>query len=172
MKDREGRSGGSGSNVPADAAALRRKAELLSAERDRKNEAVDLWRRYLEAVEPAGTREALYELGRALVKARRDEEAIDVLRRCAAEWPESFEVHALLGEVLKQNGDLEAAVGALERATELSPGDVQSLASLAVCLEALGRRSEADAALGALRESRVENPAVRALLRELMQRRE
>ncbi len=172
MKNRGERSGGSGSGVPVGAAALRMKAESVGAERDRKNEAVDLWLRYLEVVEPAGTREALYELGRALVQARRDEEAIDVLRRCATEWPESFEAHALLGEVLKQAGDLEAAVGALKRATELSPGDVQPLASLAICLEALGRQSEADAALSALRESSAGNPAVWALMQELLQRRE
>jgi tetratricopeptide (TPR) repeat protein len=172
MKDREERSGGSGAGVPGDAAALRRKAELVGTERGRRNEAVDLWRRYLEVVEPAGTREALYELGRALVQARRAEEAIDVLRRCTMEWPGFFEAHALLGEVLKQTGDLEAAVEALKRATELSPGDVQPLASLAICLEALGRRSEADAALSALRESSAGNPAVWALMQELLQRRE
>jgi Flp pilus assembly protein TadD len=172
MTDREIQPGGPGSEVPEDAALLRKKAELAGAERGGKNEAVDLWRRYLEVVDPAGTGEALLELGRALVRARREGEAADVLRRCVEELPDSFEAHALLGEILRQTGELEAAVGALKRAAELSATELQPQVSLVFCLDALGRRSEADAALRVLTESGASNPAVRALVQELLQRRE
>jgi Flp pilus assembly protein TadD len=150
---------------------LRKRAEAASAERGRQDEAVDLWRRYLDVVDGTGMGEALLELGRALVKARREGEAVDVLRRCTEALPESFEAHALLGEILKQTGRLAAAVEALERAAELNPDDVQALVSLVVCLEALGRRSDAEAALAALRQRGAGNPAVAALMQELLQRR-
>lgn len=172
MTTRDGRSSDPVSEQAKIAEMLRKKAEAVSAERGRQDEAVDLWRRYLEVADGTGVGEALLELGRALVKARREGEAVDVLRRCTKELPESFEAHALLGEILKQTGRLEAAVEALERATELKPDDVQPLVSRVICLEALGRRSDAAAALAALRESSAGNPAVAALMQELLQRRE
>lgn len=172
MTDRASRSGEPVSDVPEDAATLRKLAELAGAQRGRKHEAVDLWRRYLEVVDPARSGEALLELGRALVEARREGEAVDVLRRCTEEVPESFDAYALLGEILRQTGELEAAVDALKRAVELRPNDVQPQVSLVVCLDALGRRSESETVLSALRESGAGSPAVRALVQELSQRRE
>ena len=58
------------SKMPDDAATLREQAESAGAERGRKQEAVDLWRRYLEIAEPPQVGEALLGLGRALVEAR------------------------------------------------------------------------------------------------------
>jgi len=153
------------------AAAVRERAEKLSAERGRKEEAVELWRRYVEIVEPSKIGEALLGLGRALVEARRDGEAVDVLRRCVEESPGCLAAHDLLGQVLKQSGSLEAAVEAFKRAAELSPGDVQSRVALVGCLEALGRREEADDVIRALGARGVRDPAIGALIRELLQRR-
>ncbi len=172
MTSGEKRSSERVSGTREDAAALRERAQLAGAERGRRQEAVDLWRRYLVVVGSSGTGEALLELGRALVEARREEEAVDVLRRCTEEWPDCFDAYGLLGEVLRQTGDLEAAVGALERAVALRPDDVQPKVSLVICLDALGRRPEAEKALASLGERGANNPAIRALVQELLQRRE
>jgi Flp pilus assembly protein TadD len=172
MTERESQSGKPVSDLPEDAAALRKMAELVGAERGRKQEAVGLWRRYLEVVGPAQSGEALLGLGRALVEAHREGEAVDVLRRCTDEMPASFGAYALLGEILRELGDLEAAADTLKRALALKPDDVQARVSLVICLDALGRRLESEAALSALRDTSAGDPAVLALVQELLQRRE
>jgi Flp pilus assembly protein TadD len=94
-----------------------------------------------------------------------------VLRRCADELPDRVEVHDLLGHVLKQTGNLEEAVVSFQRAVELAPDEVQPQVALALCLDALGRSEDADAAIRALGEHGAKDPAVRALVQELLQRR-
>lgn len=159
------------SRTPDDANALREAAEAAGADRGRKQEAVDLWRRYVEIVDRPELGEALLDWGRALVQARREREAVDVLRRCAEECPDRFEVHDLLGQVLKRTGSLEEAVAAFRRAAELAPGEVQPRVALVVCLDALGKSEEADAVVRALGERSAQDPALRALVQELLQRR-
>lgn len=159
------------SKTEDDAATLREKAERLGRERGRKEEAVDLWRRYLQVVERSKIGEALLGLGRALVEARRDEEAVDVLRRCVEESPECFAAHDLLGQLFKQSGMLEVAVEAFQRAAELSPDDLQPKVALVGCLDALGRSAEADELIRALGVRGARDPAIGALVRELLQRR-
>lgn len=159
------------SNTEDDAATLREKAEKLGSERGRREEAVDLWRRYLHVVEQSKLGEALLGLGRALVAARRDEEAVDVLRRCVEVSPECFAAHDLLGQLLKQAGMLEEAVEAFQRAAESSPDDLQPKLALVGCLDALGRTAEADELIRALAVRGARDPAVGALVRELLQRR-
>lgn len=162
---------GRSSRASEDAAAIRERAERLGAERGGKEEAVELWRRYLEIVQPSQVGDALLGLGRALVEARRDEEAVDVLQRCVEESPECFAAHDLLGQMLKQSGRLESAVEAFKRAAALSPGDVQPKVALVGCLDALGRSEEADDVIRALGARGARDPAVGALVRELLQRR-
>lgn len=157
--------------MPDDAAELRERAEKVGAERGRKQEAVELWRRHLESVGSSQIGEALLGLGRALVEARCVEEAVDVLSRCAGELPNSFEAHDLLGQVSRETGRLEAAVAAFRRAAELGPGEIQPRVALVVCLDALGRSAEADEVIRTLGACSSRDPAIRALLQELLQRR-
>jgi Flp pilus assembly protein TadD len=159
------------SRIPDDAAQLKQRAETVGAERDGKQEAVDLWRRYLQIAEASQTGEALLGLGRALVEARRSEEAVDVLSRCAEKMPDSFEVHELLGQVSRETGRLEAAVAAFGRAAELGPDEIQPRVALVVCLDVLGRSAEADEVIRTLGLRGSRDPAIRALLQELLQRR-
>lgn len=159
------------SNTSDDKATPRQQANSVGAERGRKQEAVDLWRRYLAFAEPSQVGEALLGLGRALVEARRTEEALDVLSRCAEELPDSFEAHDLLGQVSRETGRLEAAVVAFRRAAQLGPDEIQPRLALVVCLDALGRSAEADEVIHTLGTRGSQGPAVRALLQELLQRR-
>ena len=81
---------------PSDAEALRELAEHVGAKRDRKDEAVELWRRYVEVVDAGETSQALFRLANAQVQARRDPEAIEVLERCTQIAPEYAEAFDLL----------------------------------------------------------------------------
>ena len=157
---------------PGDAEALRELAELVGAGRGRKDEAVELWSGYVHLAEPEDTAEALLALGRAQVEARRNDEAIRTLRRCAEDAPEFFPVFDLLGELLRQAGRLEEAVETLQRAVELDATAVRPRLALVGCLDALDRPREAEATLAAVRALGSSDPAVLALVQELMRRRE
>ena len=156
---------------PEDTEALRALAELLQSHRDRKSEAVEVWRRYVDAV-PEHTRSgALLELARALIEARQEEEAVGALESCLGLEPDSVEALDLLGELQRRAGDLESAVDAFTRAIELEPEAIRPRVALVACYDALGRSREARAALQSLAELGAENPAIRALVQELMHRR-
>jgi tetratricopeptide (TPR) repeat protein len=159
-------------DAPEDAAALRELAESVGNARTRKDEAVDLWRRYLEVSGPERIGEALLALGRAQVEARRGREALETLRRCTVEWPTCFDAFDLLGELLRLEGEHEAAVEALQRAVELDPRSLRPRVALVSCFDALGRAAEAEAVLEEVRELDSGDPAILALVQELMQRRE
>jgi tetratricopeptide (TPR) repeat protein len=158
--------------VPEDTTALRELAELVGKARTRKDEAVDLWHRYLEVAGPEHIGEALLALGRAQVEARKEREAIETLRQCTVETSTCFAAFDLLGELLRREGELEAAVEALQRAGELDPRAIRPRVALVSCLDALGRAAEAEAALDEVRELGSDDPAILALVQELMQRRE
>lgn len=172
MTDRERHLRDRISEAPEDAAALRELAELVAAERGRRDEVVDIWRRYLEVIDPSRTGEALLALARAQVEARRESDAIETLRRCTAEWPECFAAFDLLGELLRHAGEYDAAIEALQRAAELEPESVRPRVALVSCFDAAGRLAEAEAALEGLRRLGAGDPAVRALAQELARRRE
>lgn len=158
--------------TPEDVDALRELAGVVGNARTRKDEAVDLWRRYLEVAGREQVGEALLALGRAQVEARRDREAIETLRRCTVEWPTCFAAFDLLGELLRLEGEHEAAVEALQRAVELDPRSLRPRVALVSCFDALGRAAEAETALREVRELDSGDPAILALVQELMQRRE
>ncbi len=156
---------------PSDAEALRELAEHVGAKRDRKDEAVELWRRYVEVVDAGETSQALFRLANAQVQARRDPEAIEVLERCTQIAPEYAEAFDLLGELLRRAGELEGAIVTLQRAAELDPEAVRPRVALVACFDALGRQREAGAVLESIRKLGADNPALMALVQELMHRR-
>lgn len=158
-------------SADADPEALRELAELVSADRTRRGEAVALWRRLTEVVEGSGRASALLALGRTEIEARRPDDAIETLRRCTQVAPETAEAHDLLGELLRGAGRLEEAVGALRRAVELEPTNVRPRLALVVCLDSLGRRDDATRVLQAAAEAAGEDTAAQALIREIMHRR-
>jgi tetratricopeptide (TPR) repeat protein len=157
---------------PLDAEVIRELAELIGSDRTRKEEAIELWKRYVDAVEPSRTAEALLRLGRAQVEARREDEAIDTLRRCIEEASDCFAALDLMGELLRRAGRLEEAVEALGRAAELDDQAIRPRVALVTCLDALGRSGEAEAVLEVVRAIGAGDPAVMALVRELTQRRD
>ncbi|UCF18773.1 MAG: tetratricopeptide repeat protein [Gemmatimonadota bacterium] len=156
---------------PSDPAALLRLARLVGSARGRKDEAVDLWRRYVQLADTSRRAEALLALGRAQIEARRDAEAITTLQRCSEENPENVEAWDLLGELLRRAGRLDAAVRALGHVVKLDPQAIRARAAMVFCLDALGRRLEAQQVLGDLQRLGGADPAVAALVRELVQRR-
>jgi Flp pilus assembly protein TadD len=156
---------------PSDSEALRELAELVSAERHRKGEAVELWQRYVEAVHADRIDEALLCLARAQVEARREADAIMTLERCTAEDIGLGEALELLGELLRRAGRFEDAVSVLQRAAELDDEAVQPRLALVACFDALERPREAEAALESVRALGQKDPAIAALVRELVQRR-
>lgn len=172
MADRESELRARIAAAPADTEVLRELAELVGARRGSKDEAVELWLGYVDLVGPERTAEALLALGRAQVEARRNDEAIQTLRRCAEDAPEFYPVFDLLGELLRQAGRLEEAVETLQRAVELDASAVRPRLALVSCLDALDRPRDAEAALAAVRALGSNDPAVLALVQELMRRRE
>lgn len=155
---------------PSDAELLGELARLVGEGRSRKAEAVELWERHAASVEPAARPAALLALGRAQVEARREAEAIDTLRRCTAAeaLPEAFE---MLGELLRRAGELDEAAGALRRAWELQPGALQPALALVACLDEAGRGEEAQQVLSSIQSAAAGDPAVAALIRQLLHRR-
>ncbi len=158
--------------APGDAEALQQLAQLVGRDRRRKDEAVRLWMRYVDAVPRAQRNQALLTLARAQVEARLNDEAIETLRRCTDEAPGMLAGLELLGELLRQDGRFEEAVEVLERAVEIEPEAMQTRFALASCFDALGRPREAEAVLAQVRAVGASDPAVLALVQEYMRRRE
>jgi tetratricopeptide (TPR) repeat protein len=158
--------------APEDSRALRQLAELVGRDRTRREEAVELWQRYVESVSGSEKAEALLALGRAQVQARENSGALDTLRRCIAEEPNLFGGLELLGELLRQKGRFDEAVEVFERAVEVEPGAVQPRFALVSCFDALGKTRQAESVLAQVRAMNANDPAVLALVQELMRRRE
>lgn len=155
---------------PGDSAASRELAELVGAERGRKDEAVELWRRYADVVDIADKGRALLALARAQIEARRERSAIETLIQRSERWPDA-EGLDLLGELLRRDGRLQEAAEALRRAIELSPEAMRPRIALITCLQALGRDAEVQRELEALSAVGAVDPAVAALVQELVRRR-
>ena len=158
--------------APRDTEAVRELAELVGRHRGRKDEAVGIWLRYVDAVPSSQKAEALLALARAQVEARQNDEAIETLHHCTTEDPGIFAGLELLGELLRQVGRFEEAVGVFERAVEIDSDAVQPRVALVSCFDALSQPREAEAVLAQVRAMGTGDPAVLALVRELMRRRE
>ena len=156
---------------PDDAEAVRELASLVAQARGRKQEAAELWARYAVLSDNEGTPEPLLQLARALIEARREEEAVETLVRCSALHPDEAAVFDMLGEVLRYSGRVEEAAEALERACRLDPESLRPRLALASCMDALGRPEEAQRILEKVRADASADPAVAALVRELIHRR-
>jgi Flp pilus assembly protein TadD len=158
--------------APGDAEVLRQLAQLVGRHRGRKDEAVGVWLRYVDAVPGQQKAEALLALARAQVEARQNGQAIETLHRCTAEDPGMFAGLELLGALLRQEGRFEEAVGVFEKAVKIDPKAVQPRVALVSCFDALGRPREAEAVLEQVRAVGTGDPAVLALVQELIRRRE
>ena len=90
---------------------------------------------------------AHYNLGYALYKQGRYEEALEAARVAVEQAPDSFKAHANLGAVLSELGRFEEAENHLRRALALNPQDVdlsqQLVAKLAEVLMRQGRYEKA-----------------------------
>jgi cytochrome c-type biogenesis protein CcmH/NrfG len=157
---------------PRDASAFHELAQLVGSMRGRKDEAVELWRRYIDLADAARLPGARLALGRAQIEARQDGEAVETLRTCVAENPGNIEALCLLGELLRRGGELEEAAKAFRSAAEREPETIRARIALLSCLEAMGNEAEAQSVLQSIQQQAVGDSAVAALLRELMQRRE
>lgn len=60
------------------------------------------------------------------------EEAIETLRRAVKLAPQAASIQANLGEILRQNGELDPAAAALQRSIELDPNNSQALNNLGI----------------------------------------
>ncbi len=157
---------------PGDATAYQELARLVGSMRGRKDEAVELWRRYIDLADAARLPEARLALARAQIEARLDNDAVETLQTCVADDPGNVEALCLLGELLRRGGDLEEAVRVFRSAAGHEPETIRARIALLSCLEALGDQAEAQKVLQSIQQQAVGDPAVAALLRELLQRRE
>lgn len=156
---------------PSNVVVARELARLLGRRRERRDEVVELWQRHVDAVAGSETVDARMSLARAQIEARRERDALSTLRRCVEEAPNHSPAFDLLGELLRQLGLLEEAVEALRTAGRLDPDAVRPRVALVTCLDALGRREEAQEVLEYLQRKGAEDPRLAALVRELMHRR-
>jgi Flp pilus assembly protein TadD len=83
-------------------------------------------------------------LAEKLTALGRTDEALDVYRDAARARPDDAEAHWRLGEaLLALAGDAEGALGPLDRARELAPGDARVHGTRGLALSALGRAADA-----------------------------
>ena len=109
------------------------------------SEAIDLINK---AIERDPLRPNSYNtLGRALLAVNRDAEAEAAIRKALELDPDGVYRHMLLGLVLLLQGKADAALQAMQQETD----ELWRLAGLPLAFHALGRRSESDAALAALK---------------------
>lgn len=136
----------------------RRRAQLIQADylEEAKAAAVELYRRgqyrtalsYLETARKMdSTRDAIYEFYYALCLNRlaRSDEALDVINKLIARYPNVSRHYHALGTILRRVGNNEKALDAFRRAVALSSGrgKVTPLCSLADLLTSVGKPDEA-----------------------------
>lgn len=132
---------------------------MLSQERYA--EAVDAYRVYLE-VAPAETAAAYGNLGRALVGANRNEEAVGAFERAVAQAPNDPMARMNYGLSLASVGKLDEAVAQYRAGLNLAPNQVLLLSALGSALAAQGKGHEAAAAFDRALQIDPGNPTVRA----------
>lgn len=104
---------------------------------------------------------------RAFWRANRASEALALCRAVLADHPEEARAHHLLGLVLLQDGQAEAALPSLRRAA--ATGDTAALAALATALRSLGHIDEAVKAAQAATRARPDNAELRVNLGNALQ---
>ncbi len=82
-------------------------------------------------------------LANQLLAAGRGPDAVAVLQKAAAKYPDSDTIRAALGRVLLRSGNQPAAEEALRAAVRLDPSQVSPLMDLGLALQQLGRHREA-----------------------------
>ena len=97
-------------------------------------------------VDPASRSEPM-SIGIAMLRAGRMQEAIAPLESAAAKYPDSSEVHRILGTTYGAVGNDTKAIEHLRLTVRLAPGDERSRLALARALEAAGRLDEAAQAI-------------------------
>ncbi|MEO8927818.1 MAG: hypothetical protein ABI306_11720 [Caulobacteraceae bacterium] len=97
---------------------------LSEAAGEHRPEAVDLALLYLEQA-PADGRARLF-LGRALVRERRNAEALDVWQALAADRPDSVEPNLQIARLAKRMSEAELGRGAADAVLALEPGHVEA----------------------------------------------
>jgi TolB-like protein/tetratricopeptide (TPR) repeat protein len=129
---------------PGNALALRR-AALLASALGHWDEAIDLVKK---SIERDPLRAATYvNFGLVLLSVNRDTEAEAAFRKSLELEPDGAGVHLNLGQALLLQGKADAAL----REIQQEPEDVWRFIGLPLAYHALGRRSESDAALAALK---------------------
>ncbi|MFN7766721.1 MAG: tetratricopeptide repeat protein [Planctomycetaceae bacterium] len=80
---------------------------------------------FLSAIEPQGPRRLPHQLllGEALYQAGRMAEADPLFARLLLEFPNEADVHRWVATILYDKGELNPAMGALDRASQLAPDD-------------------------------------------------
>ena len=117
------------------------------------NEAIDLTN---QAIERDPLRPAAYSnLGLKLLAVNRDAEAEAAFRKTLELDPEGATQHEFLGLALLLQGKTDAAMLEMQKET----AEIWRLGGLPLVLHALGRRSESDASLAALKEKYAEDAA-------------
>jgi tetratricopeptide (TPR) repeat protein len=91
----------------------------------------------------AGSSEASIGLTNLYMKSGRLAEAEPLLRQLAAQRPDDAGLHLQLGRVLAAKGNKEDAIGEIQTALKLSPGDVEGQRDLADLLVQSGKLEEA-----------------------------
>ena len=135
---------------PGNALALRR-AGLQALTLGRWNEAIDLDNK---AIERDPLRPASYSsLGSALLAVNRDREAETAYRKALELDPDGATWHNSIGLTLLLQGKTDAALQEMQQETD----EIWRLSVLPLAFHALGRRSESDAALAALKDKYAEN---------------
>ena len=100
------------------------------------------------AQEPASV-ESRLEVGNAAVRAGKYDEAIAAFQALIPDVkdPEpAGDLFLRIGETYRRKGNLAEAVTALRRSAELRPGDERAVSTLALVLDAMGRKADAAAA--------------------------
>jgi tetratricopeptide (TPR) repeat protein len=111
-------------------------AEVFNAQK-RYGDAATRFRAYLAG---GGTKPDVWtQLGVALARDGRNDEAVQALRRATERLPDAHVAHRSLAAILLERKDLTAALHHAERAVALKPGDAMSRELLGIALAAQGR---------------------------------
>jgi protein O-GlcNAc transferase len=105
---------------------------------------------------PAVSTELLLRKAHAALAARRDGEALELLRRAAADDPANPEALFHLGNLLAVRGDSAAAIAAYERALRSAPSHPELLVNLGITHAQAGAADRAEACY---REALLRHPA-------------